>query len=333
MNAFTVRVILIFFALVALGHAAPGAKLLMRTKRMSDESNCIEIGQVDLITVQGSNGVWIRSRGTDCQNMFRHFDSERSGSITGHDLVAALRSLGYTLSPHLLHLVERKYGLSSNGVRVANVPDDDKMNHLTRSGKVHDYCGPIPRLDDPTAIHRLPVRGRLSLIVGLCDDTRPVRLLYSLCIAANFPMSFRHDGLAVSFVVQCKLYQRSCESVHVEDSAARHEPGSGSLASALEPTALSRSPSKSTEKALKQPPLIKSNVDKARELEAVAKPKKEEEILRLSLKLSGKKTLPKFKNDDKHHHHDHHSHQHSPLLPPPPPPPSVPDHARHARRA
>ncbi|KAF9023907.1 hypothetical protein BDZ89DRAFT_1162541 [Hymenopellis radicata] len=107
-----------------------------------------------------------------------------------------------------------------------------------------------------------------------------------------------------------------------EDSAARHEPGSGSLASALEPTALSQSPSKSTEKALKQPPLIKSNVDKARELEAVAKPKKEEEILRLSLKLSGKKTLPKFKNDDKHHHHDHHSHQHSPLLPPPPP--SVP---------
>ncbi|KAF9020881.1 hypothetical protein BDZ89DRAFT_259500 [Hymenopellis radicata] len=73
-----------------------------------------------------------------------------------------------------------------------------------------------------------------------------------------------------------------------EDSAARHEPGSGSLASALEPTALSQSRSKSTEKALKQPPLIKSNVDKARELEAVEKRERRRDS-RLLLKPSGRR--------------------------------------------
>lgn len=42
--------------------------------------------------------------------MFRHFDRDRSGSIEGRELAEALRSFGYTLSPHLLQLVERKYG-------------------------------------------------------------------------------------------------------------------------------------------------------------------------------------------------------------------------------
>jgi len=45
----------------------------------------------------------------DWQNVFRHFDRDRSGTIEGRELAEALRSFGYTLSPHLLTLVEQKY--------------------------------------------------------------------------------------------------------------------------------------------------------------------------------------------------------------------------------
>ncbi|KAK0228129.1 EF-hand [Armillaria fumosa] len=46
---------------------------------------------------------------SDWQNVFRHFDTDRSGSIEGHELSEALRNFGYSLSPNLLSLVERKY--------------------------------------------------------------------------------------------------------------------------------------------------------------------------------------------------------------------------------
>lgn len=46
----------------------------------------------------------------DWQNVFRHFDRDRSGSIDGQELHAALQQFGYNLSPHLLRLVEQKYG-------------------------------------------------------------------------------------------------------------------------------------------------------------------------------------------------------------------------------
>jgi peflin len=46
----------------------------------------------------------------DWQNVFRHFDRDRSGSIDGQELAEALRQFGYNLSPPLLQLVERKYG-------------------------------------------------------------------------------------------------------------------------------------------------------------------------------------------------------------------------------
>ncbi|KAL4250411.1 Peflin/Sorcin Calcium-Binding [Abortiporus biennis] len=46
----------------------------------------------------------------DWQNVFRHFDRDRSGSIDGHELASALRSFGYNLSPSILSLVEQKYG-------------------------------------------------------------------------------------------------------------------------------------------------------------------------------------------------------------------------------
>ncbi|KIP09039.1 hypothetical protein PHLGIDRAFT_126631 [Phlebiopsis gigantea 11061_1 CR5-6] len=45
----------------------------------------------------------------DWQNVFRHFDRDRSGSIDGSELQQALRQFGYNLSPQLLGLLERKY--------------------------------------------------------------------------------------------------------------------------------------------------------------------------------------------------------------------------------
>jgi hypothetical protein len=65
----------------------------------------------------------------DWQNVFRHFDRDRSGSIDGRELQDALRQFGfvfsslifvttriltlvgrYNLSPQLLDLVQKKYG-------------------------------------------------------------------------------------------------------------------------------------------------------------------------------------------------------------------------------
>lgn len=46
---------------------------------------------------------------SDWQNVFRHFDRDRSGSIEGHELTEAFRSFGYNLAPSLLTLVEHKY--------------------------------------------------------------------------------------------------------------------------------------------------------------------------------------------------------------------------------
>ncbi|KAF5386749.1 hypothetical protein D9615_001648 [Tricholomella constricta] len=46
---------------------------------------------------------------SDWQNVFRHFDRDRSGSIEGHELAEALQSFGYNLSPPLLTLIEHKY--------------------------------------------------------------------------------------------------------------------------------------------------------------------------------------------------------------------------------
>jgi len=45
----------------------------------------------------------------DWQNVFKHFDRDRSGSIDGGELRDALAQFGYNLSPHLLVLVQRKY--------------------------------------------------------------------------------------------------------------------------------------------------------------------------------------------------------------------------------
>jgi len=46
---------------------------------------------------------------SDWQNVFRHFDKDRSGSIEGPELSDALRSFGYNLSTPLMGLIEQKY--------------------------------------------------------------------------------------------------------------------------------------------------------------------------------------------------------------------------------
>ena len=44
----------------------------------------------------------------DWQNVYRHFDRDRSGSIDTNELNEALRQFGYNLSPQPLRLVEAK---------------------------------------------------------------------------------------------------------------------------------------------------------------------------------------------------------------------------------
>ena len=58
------------------------------------------------------SGLWKYIK--DWQNVFKHFDRDRSGSIDGGELRDALAQFGYNLSPPLLELVQRKYGESSS---------------------------------------------------------------------------------------------------------------------------------------------------------------------------------------------------------------------------
>jgi len=53
------------------------------------------------------SGLWKYIK--DWQNVFRHFDKDRSGSIDGGELRDALAQFGFNLSPPLLNLVQRKY--------------------------------------------------------------------------------------------------------------------------------------------------------------------------------------------------------------------------------
>ncbi|PIL33710.1 hypothetical protein GSI_04335 [Ganoderma sinense ZZ0214-1] len=55
------------------------------------------------------SGLWKYIK--DWQNVFRHFDRDRSGSIDGGELQQALHQFGYNLSPALLRLVELKYDI------------------------------------------------------------------------------------------------------------------------------------------------------------------------------------------------------------------------------
>jgi len=54
----------------------------------------------------------------DWQNVFRHFDRDRSGSIDGQELREALSQFGYQLSPPILDLIQRKYASSAAVARM-----------------------------------------------------------------------------------------------------------------------------------------------------------------------------------------------------------------------
>ncbi|KAN0081463.1 hypothetical protein V8E55_009087 [Tylopilus felleus] len=53
------------------------------------------------------SGIWWYIK--DWQNLFRHFDRDRSGTIDASELRDALAQFGYRLTPHLIELIEHKY--------------------------------------------------------------------------------------------------------------------------------------------------------------------------------------------------------------------------------
>lgn len=68
---------------------------------------------------------------SEWQNVFRHFDRDRSGTIERHELSEALRSFGYALSPQLLGLVGQKYCLYLNlciTVWCLHIPSWQRLN-------------------------------------------------------------------------------------------------------------------------------------------------------------------------------------------------------------
>jgi len=58
------------------------------------------------------SGLWKYIK--DWQNVFKHFDRDRSGTIDGGELRDALAQFGFTLSPPLLDLVQKKYDAKAN---------------------------------------------------------------------------------------------------------------------------------------------------------------------------------------------------------------------------
>jgi hypothetical protein len=65
------------------------------------------LAEADLGVVE-FQGLWRYIK--EWQDVFKHFDRDRSGSIDGQELSAALKSFGYQLSPMLLSMIEQKYG-------------------------------------------------------------------------------------------------------------------------------------------------------------------------------------------------------------------------------
>jgi hypothetical protein len=70
------------------------------------------LAEADLGVVE-FQGLWRYIK--EWQDVFKHFDRDRSGSIDGQELSAALKSFGYQLSPMLLNMIEQKYGESDFG--------------------------------------------------------------------------------------------------------------------------------------------------------------------------------------------------------------------------
>ncbi|KAJ2932540.1 hypothetical protein H1R20_g4561, partial [Candolleomyces eurysporus] len=87
----------------------------------------------------------------DWQNVFKHFDRDRSGSIAGAEL-KALAQFGYNLSTTLLELLQKKY--------------DAKANHTGVRG------GPAPGISFDRFVRACVVVKQLSESFGKLDTDR-----------------------------------------------------------------------------------------------------------------------------------------------------------------
>jgi len=72
------------------------------------------------ISFKEFSGLWKYIK--DWQNVFRHFDRDRSGSIDGQELRDALSQFGYNLSPPLLDLLQKKYDVKATSLRTRGAP-------------------------------------------------------------------------------------------------------------------------------------------------------------------------------------------------------------------
>jgi len=82
--------------------------------------NIFDVDRSGTIGFNEFSGLWKYIK--DWQGVFLHFDRDRSGSIDGNELQAALAQFGYRLSPQLLNLVQRKYVPAAGGYRAAAPP-------------------------------------------------------------------------------------------------------------------------------------------------------------------------------------------------------------------
>lgn len=78
-------------------------------------------------------GVWKYIK--DWQNVYRHFDRDRSGTIDVRELRNALTQFGYNLTPHILNLLERKYGsgIGTSGSMGTGAPPGITFDRFVRA--------------------------------------------------------------------------------------------------------------------------------------------------------------------------------------------------------
>lgn len=79
------------------------------------------------------SGLWKYIK--DWQNVYRHFDRDRSGTIDVRELREALTQFGYNLTPPVLNLLERKYGsgVGASGSQGTGAPPGITFDRFVRA--------------------------------------------------------------------------------------------------------------------------------------------------------------------------------------------------------
>jgi len=93
--------------------------------------NIFDVDRSGTIGFNEFAGIWKYIK--DWQGVFLHFDRDRSGTIDGNELQAALSQFGYTLSPQLLNLLQRKYGTASAAGGYQSAPPGLTFDHFVRT--------------------------------------------------------------------------------------------------------------------------------------------------------------------------------------------------------